>query len=227
MCATVLITFFPNEDGWTRLSAEQVPGEGTSPSPGEPPGGVAAVGRGGAEPHGGIRSRQGTRQPPPGPRRPEQEGQRPGGRLRRPWTGRVCPLLLSPHRGVKTNTGGRSDGGTCSLDTEPACSSGCQVEPHEMDRFWGACMAQSVKRPTSAPVMISRSVGSSPASGSVLAARSLEPASDSVSPSLSLPLPCLCSVSVSKMNKHQEKLKWPVFYPFGPKKWAFHLHQCV
>ena len=50
-------------------------------------------------------------------------------------------------------------------------------------------MAQSVKRPASALVMISQSVGSSPASGSGLTARSLEPASGSVSPSLSAPPP--------------------------------------
>ena len=50
--------------------------------------------------------------------------------------------------------------------------------------FGGAWVAQSVKRPTSAQVMISRSVSSSPASGSVLTAQSLEPVSDSVSPSL-------------------------------------------
>ena len=48
----------------------------------------------------------------------------------------------------------------------------------------GAWVAQSVKRPTSTQVMVSRSVGSSPVSGSVLTARSLEPVSDSVSPSL-------------------------------------------
>ena len=48
----------------------------------------------------------------------------------------------------------------------------------------GAWVAQLVKRPTSAQVMISRSVSSSPASGSVLTAQSLEPVSDSVSPSL-------------------------------------------
>ena len=48
----------------------------------------------------------------------------------------------------------------------------------------GAWVAQSVERPTAAQVMISRSVSSSPASGSVLTAQSLEPASDSVSPSL-------------------------------------------
>ena len=52
-------------------------------------------------------------------------------------------------------------------------------------------MAQLVKRPTLAQVMISLSVSSSPASGSVLTAQSLEPALDSVS--LSLPLPHSCS----------------------------------
>ena len=52
---------------------------------------------------------------------------------------------------------------------------------------WGAWVAQSVKRPASAQVTISRFVSSSPASGSVLTARGLEPASDSMSPSLSAP----------------------------------------
>ena len=60
-------------------------------------------------------------------------------------------------------------------------------------------LGDSVKRPTSAQVMISRFVSSSPASGSVLTAQSLEPASDSVSPSLSAPPPL--SLSLSKMNK--------------------------
>ena len=46
---------------------------------------------------------------------------------------------------------------------------------------WGA---QSVKRPASAQVTVSRLVSSSPASGSGPMAQSLEPASDSVSPSL-------------------------------------------
>ena len=60
---------------------------------------------------------------------------------------------------------------------------------------WGAWVAQPVKRPTSAQVMISRSVSSSPTLGSILTAQSLEPVSDSVSPSLSDPAPfmlCLC-----------------------------------
>ena len=47
-------------------------------------------------------------------------------------------------------------------------------------------MAQSVKHPTLVQVMVSQVVSSSPASGSVLTAQSLEPALDSVSPSLSL-----------------------------------------
>ena len=53
----------------------------------------------------------------------------------------------------------------------------------------GRLGAQSVERLTSAQVMISQSVSSSPASGSVLMAQSLEPASDSVSPSLYAPPP--------------------------------------
>ena len=53
--------------------------------------------------------------------------------------------------------------------------------------FRGAWVAQSVKRPTLVQVMISRFVSSSPASGSVLTAQSLELASDSVSPSPSAP----------------------------------------
>ena len=71
----------------------------------------------------------------------------------------------------------------------------------------GAWGAQSGERPTSAQITISRSMGLSPTSGCVLTARSLEPASDSVSPFLSLPLPCSCSVSVSvKNNKHLKQI---------------------
>ena len=53
-------------------------------------------------------------------------------------------------------------------------------------------MAQLVKHPTLALVMISQFMRSRPVSGSVLRAQSLKPASDSVSPSLSLP--CSCSL---------------------------------
>ena len=89
------------------------------------------------------------------------------------------------------------------------CRAGLRAPSQELwdhDLSWiqelgGAWMAQSVERPTSAQVTISRSVSSSPASGSGLMAQSLEPASDSVSPSLSLPLPCSCSVSLCLKNK--------------------------
>ena len=64
--------------------------------------------------------------------------------------------------------------------------------------YRGAWVAQSVKRPTSAQVMISLSVGSSPASGSVLTAQSLEPVSDSVSPSLCDPPPFMLCLSLSQ-----------------------------
>ena len=61
-------------------------------------------------------------------------------------------------------------------------------------------MAQSVKHPTLAQVMMSQLVSSSPASGSVLIAQSLEPASDSVSPSLSAPPLLMLCLSLLKIN---------------------------
>ena len=66
-------------------------------------------------------------------------------------------------------------------------------------RRWGTWVAQLVKRLTWAQVMILRFVSSSPASGSVPTARSLEPASDSVSPSLSAPPPLALSLSLKNM----------------------------
>ena len=70
--------------------------------------------------------------------------------------------------------------------------------------FW---VAQSVKHWTSAQVMISQSVSSSPVSGSVLTAQSLESASDSVSASLSAP-PQLCvSPSLCPSLTHTQSLK--------------------
>ena len=72
-------------------------------------------------------------------------------------------------------------------------------------------MAQAVKHPTSAQVMISQFVSLSPMSGSVLTAQSLEPASDSVSPSLSAPPLLMLCFSLSKINnktlKRKEKKK--------------------
>ena len=62
-------------------------------------------------------------------------------------------------------------------------------------------MAHSAKHLTSAQVMISQFVGSSSTSGSVLTAQSLEPALDSVSPSLSAPPSLVLSLSLSLKNK--------------------------
>ena len=72
--------------------------------------------------------------------------------------------------------------------------------------FWGAWVVQLVERLTSAQVMISRSVSSSPASGSVLTAQSLKPTLDSVALSLSTPSQLILSLSpplslsLSKIN---------------------------
>ena len=75
----------------------------------------------------------------------------------------------------------------------------CQISISNFENYlWGAWVAQSVKRPTSARVTISRSVSSSPAPGSGLTAQSLEPASDSVSPSLSAPTPFMLCLSLSQ-----------------------------
>ena len=59
-------------------------------------------------------------------------------------------------------------------------------------------MAQSVKRSTSAHIMISQFMNLSLVSGSVLTAQSLEPASDSVSTSLSAPPLLMISLSLSQ-----------------------------
>ena len=75
----------------------------------------------------------------------------------------------------------------------------------------GAWVAQSVKRPTSAQVMISQFVSSSPESGSVLTAQSLEPVSDSVSPSLSAPPPLMLCLSFCLKNKNIKK-KFLIFF---------------
>ena len=63
-------------------------------------------------------------------------------------------------------------------------------------------MAQPVKCPTLAQVMSSQFVSSSPVSGSVLLAHSLEPVSDSVSPLLSASPPLTLSLSLKNKIKH-------------------------
>ena len=70
---------------------------------------------------------------------------------------------------------------------------------HDIDKAaGGAGVAQSVRHPTSAQVMISPSRSSSPALGSVLTAQNLEPASDSLSPLLS----ASPTRTLSQKNKH-------------------------
>ena len=75
----------------------------------------------------------------------------------------------------------------------------------------GTWVAQSVKLPTLAQVMISWFMGSSPTLGSVLTAQSLACFRFCVSLSLSFPIPCSCSVSVSlslsKINIKELKKK--------------------
>ena len=75
---------------------------------------------------------------------------------------------------------------------EPAIQTALEIS------LQGHLMAPSVKHPASVQVMISRSVSSSPASGSVLTAQSLEPAPNSVSPSLSAPALLTLSLSLKK-----------------------------
>ena len=67
------------------------------------------------------------------------------------------------------------------------CQKGLRLCAFKKRQVWGTYVAQSVKRltSTSAQVMISWLVSSSPTLGSVLTAQSLEPALDPVSPSLS------------------------------------------
>ena len=76
-----------------------------------------------------------------------------------------------------------------------------------LDISGGTSVAQLVKRPTSAQVMISLFVNLSPASGSVLTAQGLDPASESVSPSLSAPPPLMLCVSLKNKFKKIKKKK--------------------
>ena len=76
-----------------------------------------------------------------------------------------------------------------------------RIRKHRNRRSRRLWVAQSVKRLTSTQVMISWFVSSSPSSCSMLTAQSLEPASDSVSPSLSAPPLLVLCLSLSLKNK--------------------------
>ena len=73
----------------------------------------------------------------------------------------------------------------------------------EKETYRGTWVARSVERLTSAQVMISPFVSSNPAWVSALTARSLEPASDSVSPSPSAPPSLMLGLSVSLFLKNK------------------------
>ena len=72
---------------------------------------------------------------------------------------------------------------------------------YQVHLFWGAWVVQLVKHLTWAQVMISQFLSSSPASGSVLTAQSLEPTLDSVSPFLSVTLLLMLCLCLSLKNK--------------------------
>ena len=72
-------------------------------------------------------------------------------------------------------------------------------------KIGGAWVAQSVECPTLAQVMISQFMSSGSTSGSMLIAQSLEPALDSVSPSLAALAPLTPCLSLSLKNEQMFK----------------------
>ena len=96
---------------------------------------------------------------------------------------RPCLGKRSGGRGEQEeHTGGTSNYSVLSLRLDPfhtfVRSIFCKLETVLKTNTRRAWVAQSVERPTSAQVMISGFVGSGPMSGSVLTARSREPASE-------------------------------------------------
>ena len=95
------------------------------------------------------------------------------------------------------------------VEIKPATDWTVKQQMNELEdeaQCWGTWVAQSVGQPTLAQVMISWLMSSNPTSGSVLTAQSLEPASDSRSPSLSaLPLLELCPSLKNKCTWKKKK----------------------
>ena len=82
-------------------------------------------------------------------------------------------------------------------------------------------MAQSVKHPALAQVMILQFVGLSPMSGSVWTAQSLEPSSDSVCLPLSLLLPRPYCLSLkNKTLKKKESVPNLISFPLNMNDWG-------
>ena len=89
------------------------------------------------------------------------------------------------HKGIfLLHQEGWAHGSSLMSEEEPNISGLKKLSPRG-----GAWVAQSVKRPTSAQVMISTFMSLSPTLGSVLTAQSLESASDSLSPVSLCPSP--------------------------------------
>ena len=110
-------------------------------------------------------------------------------------------MLLSPFERLKTKSR-FPQGHTAKGSVNPSLISKAMFI---QKLSFGAPGWLSLSVPTSAQVMISQLVSSSPALGSVLTAGSLEPASDSVSISL-CPFPAH-ALSLSNINKTLKKLK--------------------
>ena len=110
----------------------------------------------------------------------------PKGTLSLSWPASSEHLLGGRHTGASAVTEG--DGLRSHRESRIRKQRSGANEVHASRGTW---VAQSVKPPTWAQVTISRFVSSSPTSGSVLTAQSLEPASDSGSPSLCPSLACI------------------------------------
>ena len=109
---------------------------------------------------------------------------------------RLPDIMVGKNKKVVSSAGFSSDCEALTKPVSPAEKLEMKIQTSRDCRdTW---VAQSVGRPTSAQVVISQSVSSSPASGSVLTARSLEPASDSVNPSFSAPPPLVLCLSHSQ-----------------------------
>ena len=113
------------------------------------------------------------------------------------------PQILPVHRHLSIGTDVRPDRPVFHCTPAQTASQGgaCLMRAQFSYKFfslWGVWVAQSVELLTLAHVMISHSVSSSPASGSLQTARSLEPALDSVSSSLSDPPLFMLCLSLSQ-----------------------------
>ena len=137
---------------------------------------------------------------PPALRFEQQTGTRMAGGIqpRKPHTGvprvlRVRRRRFQGERAEREETRDSHGDGLAEEQGRKETPTPFPVLPTRNQHRGGAWRARWGERLTSAQVMVSRFVSSSPTSGSVPTARSLEPVSESVAPSLSAPpLLALC-----------------------------------